>query len=259
MSSNLFRLNLTNDLTTNGNVVVGGNISINGNLLLNGTVMRVGTTGSTGSTGPSGSSGSTGSTGNTGSTGPSGSSGSTGPTGSSGSSGSTGPTGSSGSTGSTGTTGPTGSNSLWRTNNNIDMYFNGGGNIGVNVVNPQYAFDVSGSLNMSGYAYATYFVTTSDYRIKENPVVLDASFNVDGLRPVRYQNKIINKEDYGFLAHEVQELYPCLVEGIKDGETRQSLNYNGIIAIIVKEIKELKKTVKELKLEIETMKNKDTT
>jgi hypothetical protein len=35
-------------------------------------------------------------------------------------------------------------------------------------------------------------------------------------------NKISNKEDLGFLAHEVQENIPDLVEGEKDGETKQS-------------------------------------
>jgi hypothetical protein len=47
----------------------------------------------------------------------------------------------------------------------------------------------------------------------------------------------------GFLAHEVQEVYPFLVEGEKDVDTTQSLNYQGIIAVLVKEIQDLKKRV----------------
>jgi hypothetical protein len=45
----------------------------------------------------------------------------------------------------------------------------------------------------------------------------------------------------GFLAHEVQEIFPFLVEGEKDGKQIQSLNYNGFIALLVKEVKDLKK------------------
>jgi hypothetical protein len=37
-----------------------------------------------------------------------------------------------------------------------------------------------------------------------------------------------------------------LVNGEKDGEATQSLNYMGLIGILTKEIQELKKRVKEL-------------
>jgi hypothetical protein len=86
-------------------------------------------------------------------------------------------------------------------------------------------------------------VTTSDYRIKENPVELDESYTVDQLNPVSYTNKIINKQDIGFLAHEVQDVYPFLVEGEKNGDKTQALNYNAIIAILVKEVQDLKKRI----------------
>jgi len=56
-------------------------------------------------------------------------------------------------------------------------------------------------------------------------------------------NKLSGKKDLGFIAHEVQDVFPNLVEGIKDGENYQSVNYNGMIAVLVKEIQELKKRV----------------
>jgi hypothetical protein len=52
--------------------------------------------------------------------------------------------------------------------------------------------------------------------------------------------------DLGFIAHEVQETLPMLVNGIKDGSTNQSINYSGIIPILVAEIQELKMKVKKL-------------
>jgi hypothetical protein len=49
----------------------------------------------------------------------------------------------------------------------------------------------------------------------------------------------------GFIAHEVQEVYPFLVNGVKDGAAIQSINYNGFIGILTKEIQVLKKKDEE--------------
>jgi acyl-[acyl carrier protein]--UDP-N-acetylglucosamine O-acyltransferase len=88
---------------------------------------------------------------------------------------------------------------------------------------------------------------TSDYRIKKNVELLGEAFVVDDLQPITYFNEMTEKQDIGFLAHEVQELYPYLVSGSKDDNNGyQSLNYIGLIGILVKEIKELKRAVKEL-------------
>jgi hypothetical protein len=87
-------------------------------------------------------------------------------------------------------------------------------------------------------------LATSDYRIKENVVSLDSSYTIDHLNPVHYYNKLINKEDLGLIAHELQESYPILVTGEKDGKEYQRVNYIGLIPILIKEIKELKKKIK---------------
>jgi hypothetical protein len=94
---------------------------------------------------------------------------------------------------------------------------------------------------------AAAFNSTSDYRVKENIQDLNLNiYNVNPLRPVNYYNNRLSKLDIGFIAHEVQEYYPFLVSGVKDGEETQSLNYNGLIGILVKEIQELKQRVKQL-------------
>ena len=94
----------------------------------------------------------------------------------------------------------------------------------------------------AGSVNALSFTVTSDYRVKQNArsILEDASFNVDVLRPITYTNSRAGKPDIGFIAHEVGEHYPYLVNGEKDGEDMQSLNYIGIIGILVKEIQELK-------------------
>jgi len=50
----------------------------------------------------------------------------------------------------------------------------------------------------------------------------------------------------GFIAHEIQEVYPFLVEGEKDGETYQNVNYTGLIALLIKEMKEMKQKINNL-------------
>jgi hypothetical protein len=103
------------------------------------------------------------------------------------------------------------------------------------------------ALDISGNVLATTFSTPSDYRIKENITQLDSKFVVDKLNPVTYLNKKSDKQDIGLVAHELQEIYPELVNGEKDGEQLQSVNYIGLIPILIKEIQDLKKELKSLK------------
>ena len=100
-----------------------------------------------------------------------------------------------------------------------------------------------------GQLTANSFNSLSDYRIKENVVTIydNNNFTIDNLRPVTYTNKISGKQDMGFIAHELQEHYPFLVSGNKDGSQNQSVNYIGLIALLVKEIQELKKEIRLLK------------
>jgi hypothetical protein len=106
---------------------------------------------------------------------------------------------------------------------------------------------VSYGITSAGVVTGSSFNATSDYRIKGNIMNIDTSINLDSLRPVYYFNKQINKNDYGFVAHEVEEIFPCLVQGEKDGSSNQSINYNGIFTISVHEIQKLKKENRELK------------
>jgi hypothetical protein len=108
---------------------------------------------------------------------------------------------------------------------------------------------ITGNLSVSGNAYAVSFNNTSDYRIKDiiEPLKDSDLYSVDNLKPIKYFNKKSGKEEIGFLAHEVQESFPCLVTGEKDGENMQTLNYIGLIGILTKEIQVLKAEVAELK------------
>ena len=99
----------------------------------------------------------------------------------------------------------------------------------------------------TGTVSALSFNATSDYRIKENIKQLDNEFKVDYLNPVSYVNKRTNKQDIGLIAHELQEHYPQLVNGEKDGRELQSINYIGLIPVLINEMKNMKKEIENLK------------
>jgi hypothetical protein len=90
-------------------------------------------------------------------------------------------------------------------------------------------------------------LTPSDYRIKTNVQSLDETHVLDNLRPVKYYQTQSERNDIGFLAHELQEYYPDLVDGEMNGEQMQSVNYNGILALLVNEVKQLKQNIKRTK------------
>jgi acyl-[acyl carrier protein]--UDP-N-acetylglucosamine O-acyltransferase len=113
---------------------------------------------------------------------------------------------------------------------------------------------LNNNLDITGKCKAASYSTASDYRIKSNVMELDDTFVIDQLKPIHYHNKITDNDDIGFMAHEVQEIYPYLVIGKKDDAAIQSVNYNGIIGILVKEIKDLKRENRRLRKDMEEIK-----
>jgi hypothetical protein len=147
-----------------------------------------------------------------------------GPTGPTGSTGPPGPPG--GITGATGPPGPTGATGI--------NYWSLSGT----ELSPK---------NPSHTVSALSFSSSSDYRLKENVKPLNLQdFTIDPLQPYYFQFKDNGKESIGLIAHELQEQIPFLVEGEKDGQISQTVNYSGLIGILIKEIQELKKRVQKL-------------
>jgi hypothetical protein len=88
----------------------------------------------------------------------------------------------------------------------------------------------------------------SDYRIKDNIRPIPDTFVVDNLKPCLFnlKNCDTNKLHIGFIAHELQEVFPHMVTGEKDGEKIQQIETSGLVPILVKEVQDLKKLAKEL-------------
>ena len=122
----------------------------------------------------------------------------------------------------------------------------------VNFRNPN---GVVGELQTDGST--TSFVTSSDYRLKENVVEMtDALDRVSQLKPSRF-NFIANPDKTydGFLAHEVQDIVPEAISGEKDevdedgNEKYQGIDQSKLVPLLVG-------AIQELKAEIEILKNK---
>ena len=223
-----------------------------------------GPTGPVGPTGPNSGKGNTGvtgvrgMTGATGIIGPQGVYGTTGNTGATGAIGATGPAGESvevGNMGATGIYGVTGTN-IW--GRSVDNIYYSLGRVGVQTsttpgaaASTQYVLDIGGNIKTTG------IMNISDYRIKHDVVYLDSdhptareilSNQIRQLRPVMFQNTLRNNAwEYGFIAHEVQAIFPELVNGVKDtvGDY-QAISYHQMFAICCEEIKTLKARLDKL-------------
>ena len=226
-----------------------------------------GDTGATGYTGPQGPQGAQGVPGSATSTGAIGPTGYTGPQGAQGipgsatSTGAIGPTGFTGYTGpqgipgiatSTGATGPTGT-SYWSMDINNNIYYPS------NTPTSGYTGSViiGSNLNISGICNTRKLNTTSDYRIKQNQEEINLEiYNINNLKPKIYHNILTNNRDIGFIAHELQEEFPFLVNGEKDGKEYQNINYIGLIGLLIKEMQDHKKNnskyINELNEKIES-------
>jgi hypothetical protein len=79
---------------------------------------------------------------------------------------------------------------------------------------------------------------------------LNETYSTVSLNPVKYLNTELNRNDIGLVAHEVQEIYPELVTGEKDGINLQTLNYMGLIPILINENKIFQKRIEKLEEEI---------
>jgi hypothetical protein len=87
--------------------------------------------------------------------------------------------------------------------------------------------------------------STSDVTLKENIETIKNSLEIiDSLRGVSFNWKETGNGSYGVIAQELEEVLPELV---KNGDVK-SVNYNGLIGVLIEAIKELKKEIEELKV-----------
>jgi hypothetical protein len=104
-----------------------------------------------------------------------------------------------------------------------------------------------GSISTNGST--TSYNITSDYRLKEDLKPINGLEQVSKINVYDFKWKNSKERMDGVLAHELQEILPYAVTGIKDGEDNQQVDYSKIVPVLIQ-------AIKELKTELDTLKNK---
>tara|TARA_B100000287_G_C20596622_1_gene766364 strand:- start:912 stop:1325 length:414 start_codon:yes stop_codon:yes gene_type:complete len=119
-----------------------------------------------------------------------------------------------------------------------NLYVTSSDNIGVGTT------VASTKLQVAGNVTAIDFNSTSDIRKKENITDLTNALDIVGqLRGVSFNWVEDQTPSIGVIAQELQEVLPELVHG----DDTLTVNYNGIIGVLIEAVKELKAEVAELK------------
>ena len=114
--------------------------------------------------------------------------------------------------------------------------------------------DISGNLTTPGDITANLFMSTSDYRLKENIKYLtNDSFSLELLKPCTFNFKNSMDTKLGFIAHELQEVIPYAVKGEKDGNI-QTVDYSAVISACVLKIQTIMKDVETNTKDIQDIK-----
>ncbi len=87
---------------------------------------------------------------------------------------------------------------------------------------------------------------TSDINLKKDiEVITDATDLIKKLNGVRFTWKVNDRKSLGVIAQEVEELFPELISERTDTGTK-SVNYNGLVGVLIEAVKELSTRVEEL-------------
>lgn len=96
---------------------------------------------------------------------------------------------------------------------------------------------------------------SSDIRLKDNILPMKNCLEVlIQLKPVKFTWKENNAPSFGFIAQEVQKVYPELVSTANDERGTLSLDYSKLVAPLVGALKELKAEIDLMKQQIEALK-----
>ncbi len=142
--------------------------------------------------------------------------------------------------------------------NNNALFLKNDGNVGIGTTTPTEKLHVVGNAKMNSLT-VTEVTNTSDRRLKTNIKAID-EFNLDDLRPVKYnwrkRKGVVrtDKECFGFIAQELDKIYPNVVKRSKRGLL--SVDYIQLIPISIKNIQILEKRIQLLNETVEGLKSK---
>lgn len=106
-----------------------------------------------------------------------------------------------------------------------------------------------GSITYNRGAGLVSYNVSSDYRLKTDFKEFNGSDVLNKVKVYDYELKETGARVYGVIAHELAEVLPYAVTGEKDGEKMQGVDYSKIVPVMVQ-------AIKDLKAELDTLKNK---
>ena len=109
--------------------------------------------------------------------------------------------------------------------------------------------DKNGDLYLRGNLHINEVFSTSDIREKQNIQTLtDAAEKVKKLRGVSFEWKDSGEKSIGTIAQEVQSIYPELTKVYTnlEGKERISVNYEGLVGVLIEAVKALSERVEQL-------------
>ena len=129
--------------------------------------------------------------------------------------------------------------SLWSGTERMSILNNG--YVGINDSTPAYQLDVNGTIRATGN-----IIAYSDIRVKENVKTIDSALDkVTKLRGVEYNKIGEDSKSIGVIAQEVEKVVPEVVE--TDEKGMKAVAYGNISGLLIEAIKELKLEIEELK------------
>jgi hypothetical protein len=130
--------------------------------------------------------------------------------------------------------------SRYSSNGDIETFFRDGTKVG--------SISVTTSL--------TSYNVTSDYRLKQDFKSVNGLDLVNKINVYNYEWKSDKTRMDGVIAHELQEILPYAVTGLKDGKEMQSVDYSKIVPVMVQAIKELKAELDIATTRLQLLENK---
>lgn len=132
------------------------------------------------------------------------------------------------------------------------LFVKGSGNVGIGTSSPAYKLHVNGYAKFTDI-YTDIQNTYSDINLKENIVKVDKVLdNLSSINGYRYTLKSNKRSSIGVIAQEIEQVFPELVTDTDEGI--KSVNYNGLIPVLIEAIKEQQAQIETLKDEVETLK-----
>jgi hypothetical protein len=123
-----------------------------------------------------------------------------------------------------------------------------GGNVGVGTINPTSKFHVVGNTLVDGSISAIEFTATSDIRLKTNIQPIQSSLTkLLELSGVTFDWKESKKSSVGVIAQDVEKVLPELVQEVGNNKT---VNYNGLVALLIEVLKEQQEQINNIKNEL---------